>query len=84
MLNDLGINEVALLTNNPNQVKQLEEHGIVVSETVPLVAGVGQDNLQYLQTKVERMGAPSALRSWNEWGRGRELNPGWQNRNLPC
>ncbi|MGB0448672.1 MAG: GTP cyclohydrolase II [Candidatus Poseidoniaceae archaeon] len=56
MLNDLGINEVALLTNNPDKVKQLEEHGIVVTETVPLVAGVGQDNLQYLQTKVERMG----------------------------
>jgi GTP cyclohydrolase II len=56
MLNDLGINAVALLTNNPDKVKQLEEHGIVVTETVPLVAGVGQDNLQYLQTKVERMG----------------------------
>ena len=56
MLNDLEIKEVALLTNNPDKVKQLEEHGIVVSETVPLVAGVGQDNLQYLQTKVERMG----------------------------
>ena len=56
MLNDLGIGDVALLTNNPDKVKQLEEHGIVVSKTVPLVAGVGQDNLQYLQTKVERMG----------------------------
>ena len=56
MLNDLGINEVALLTNNPDKVKQLEEHGIVVAKRVPLVAGVGQDNLQYLQTKVERMG----------------------------
>ena len=56
MLNDLGISDVALLTNNPDKVKQLEDHGIVVAETVPLVAGVGQDNLQYLQTKVERMG----------------------------
>jgi 3,4-dihydroxy 2-butanone 4-phosphate synthase/GTP cyclohydrolase II len=56
MLNDLGIGDVALLTNNPDKVKQLEEHGIVVSRTVPLVAGVGQDNLQYLQTKIKRMG----------------------------
>ena len=56
MLNDLGIKDVALLTNNPDKVKQLEEHGIVVAKTVPLVAGVGQDNLQYLQTKVQRMG----------------------------
>ena len=56
MLDDLGIKTVALLTNNPDKVKQLEEHGIVISTTVPLVAGVGEDNLQYLQTKVNRMG----------------------------
>ena len=56
MLNDLGITDVALLTNNPDKVKQLEDHGIVVAKTVPLVAGVGEDNLQYLQTKVQRMG----------------------------
>ena len=56
MLNDLGISDVALLTNNPDKVKQLEDHGIVVAKTVPLVAGIGEDNLQYLQTKVQRMG----------------------------
>ena len=56
MLSDLGINNLALLTNNPDKVKQLELHGIVVSKTVPLIAGVGEDNLQYLQTKVDRMG----------------------------
>ena len=33
MLNDLEINEVALLTNNPDKVKQLEEHGIVVKNS---------------------------------------------------
>ena len=56
MLNDLGISNVALLTNNPDKVKQLEDHGIVVAKTVPLVAGIGEDNLLYLQTKVQRMG----------------------------
>ena len=56
MLNDLVINNLALLTNNPDKVNQLEQHGIAVSKTVPLIAGVGEDNLQYLQTKVERMG----------------------------
>ena len=50
MLNDLEINEVALLTNNPDKVKQLEEHGIVVTETVPLVAGVGQASRGYHAT----------------------------------
>ena len=56
MLSDLGINSVALLTNNPDKVKQLEEHGIEVAEKVPLIAGVGEENLDYLQTKIHRMG----------------------------
>ena len=56
MLSDLGIDKVALLTNNPDKVKQLEKHGIQVAKKVPLVAGVGEDNLDYLQTKISRMG----------------------------
>ena len=56
MLSDLSINSVALLTNNPDKVKQLEQHGIDVVEKVPLIAGVGEENLDYLQTKIRRMG----------------------------
>jgi GTP cyclohydrolase II len=56
MLSDLGIDSVALLTNNPDKVKQLEKHGIEVAEKVPLIAGVGKENLDYLQTKIRRMG----------------------------
>ena len=56
MLSDLGIEKVALLTNNPDKVKQLEKHGIQVAKKVPLVAGVGEENLDYLQTKISRMG----------------------------
>ena len=56
MLSELGISSVALLTNNPDKVMQLEKHGIVVAKKVPLIAGVGEKNLDYLQTKVQRMG----------------------------
>ena len=56
MLSELGISSVALLTNNPDKVMQLEKHGIVVAEKVPLIAGIGEENLDYLQTKVQRMG----------------------------
>ena len=56
MLSELGISSVALLTNNPDKVNQLEKHGIVVAKKVPLIAGVGEKNLDYLQTKVHRMG----------------------------
>jgi GTP cyclohydrolase II len=56
MLSELGISSVALLTNNPDKVMQLEKHGIVVAKKVPLIAGIGENNLDYLQTKVQRMG----------------------------
>ena len=56
MLLGLGIASVALLTNNPDKVKQLESHGINVARKVPLIAGVGDENLGYLQTKIRRMG----------------------------
>jgi 3,4-dihydroxy 2-butanone 4-phosphate synthase / GTP cyclohydrolase II len=47
---------VRLLTNNPEKVRQLEEHGIDVAERVPLVVGVGAFNEGYLETKRDRMG----------------------------
>jgi 3,4-dihydroxy 2-butanone 4-phosphate synthase/GTP cyclohydrolase II len=56
ILQDLGIESVRLLTNNPEKVRQLEEHGIVVAERVPLVVGVGVFNEGYLETKRDRMG----------------------------
>ncbi|MBC9953926.1 GTP cyclohydrolase II [Leucobacter sp. cx-42] len=53
---DLGIPSVRLLTNNPDKVAQLEEHGIVVTERVPLVVGVNEKNVGYLNAKRDRMG----------------------------
>jgi GTP cyclohydrolase II len=56
MLSGLGISSVALLTNNPDKVKQLESHGINVARKVPLIAGISDENVGYLQTKIRRMG----------------------------
>jgi 3,4-dihydroxy 2-butanone 4-phosphate synthase/GTP cyclohydrolase II len=56
ILTDLGISRVRLLTNNPEKVRQLEAHGITVSERLPLVVGVGTGNTGYLDTKRQRMG----------------------------
>jgi 3,4-dihydroxy 2-butanone 4-phosphate synthase/GTP cyclohydrolase II len=56
ILDDLGIDAVRLLTNNPEKVRQLELHGVRVSERVPLVVGVGAFNESYLETKRDRMG----------------------------
>lgn len=56
MLNHLEINQVTLLTNNPNKIEQLRSYGIDVVNREPLVVGVGESNRSYLETKVERMG----------------------------
>jgi 3,4-dihydroxy 2-butanone 4-phosphate synthase/GTP cyclohydrolase II len=56
ILRDLEVNDVHLLTNNPEKVRQLEEHGITVSERVPLIVGASTFNQKYLDTKRDRMG----------------------------
>jgi GTP cyclohydrolase II len=56
ILENLGIEKVALLTNNPEKVKELEIQGIKVSERVGLIVGVGDENINYLQTKSSKMG----------------------------
>jgi len=56
ILRAFEIDGVCLLTNNPDKVRQLGQHGIDVVETMPLVAGVGDENREYLATKIDRMG----------------------------
>ncbi|MDO4241069.1 MAG: GTP cyclohydrolase II [Microbacteriaceae bacterium] len=56
MLLELGVNDVRLLTNNPEKARQLDVNGVRVSEIVPLVVGINGENLGYLQTKRDRMG----------------------------
>ena len=63
ILKDLGISSVRLLSNNPEKRRQLIEHGVEVTELVPLVVGVGDVNIGYLGAKRDRMGhqLPGAL-----------------------
>jgi 3,4-dihydroxy 2-butanone 4-phosphate synthase/GTP cyclohydrolase II len=56
ILADLGVDRVRLLTNNPDKVAQLRAHGIEVSERVPLLVGVTEQNIGYLSAKRDRMG----------------------------
>ena len=56
MLTSLNIVDVNLLTNNPEKVAQLQSYGINVVERTPLIAGVNDDNRDYLSTKSNRMG----------------------------
>ena len=56
ILQSIGVTRISLLSNNPDKVDQLQKHGINVEERMPLLAGIGEDNREYLKTKLERMG----------------------------
>lgn len=56
MLQRLGIERVRLLTNNPLKIEALREHGIDVTDRLPLVAKSNAHNEGYLKTKRDRAG----------------------------
>ena len=55
MLSDIGYDSIRLMTNNPDKVEQLVEHGINVVERVEHKAGFCSENREYLRTKAARM-----------------------------
>jgi GTP cyclohydrolase II len=55
ILQDLGVNSVRLMSNNPRKREALVQHGIQVAETVPLLIPPCESNITYLRTKRERL-----------------------------
>jgi GTP cyclohydrolase II len=49
------VEKIALLTNNPTKIEELQNLGIEVVERQPLVGAVTPDNERYLLTKALRM-----------------------------
>ncbi|MGD8808530.1 MAG: GTP cyclohydrolase II [Gammaproteobacteria bacterium] len=56
MLKELGFEHVELLTNNPQKIQALREHGIDVTGRRPLIAATTEHNERYLRAKRERAG----------------------------
>lgn len=56
VLKALDVNEVRLLSNNPDKVAALEDGGIKVVERVPCEPDVSAHSEFYLKTKKEKMG----------------------------
>jgi 3,4-dihydroxy 2-butanone 4-phosphate synthase/GTP cyclohydrolase II len=56
MLKDLGIGAVRLLTNNPDKIEGLAQHGIGVVERVPHEVTHHAENAAYLRAKALKMG----------------------------
>ena len=56
MLRELKVRKLRLLTNNPNKRVGLQGYGLEIVERIPLETEAYPENLQYLQTKRDRMG----------------------------
>ena len=56
ILQALNITKIQLITNNPDKISQLEQHGINVTKRVPLALATNPHNQNYLQTKQARTG----------------------------
>ena len=56
LLTELGYTRIRLLTNNPQKINGLREHGIEVTGRLPLVTTSNTHNERYLRAKHERAG----------------------------
>ncbi len=56
MLNDLGVTQIRLITNNPRKIAGLKGYGIEVVDRVPLLIEANDYNVTYLTTKAQKMG----------------------------
>jgi GTP cyclohydrolase II len=56
LLSELGFARIQLLTNNPQKISALREHGIDVVGRLPLIGSTNSHNARYLKAKLERAG----------------------------
>jgi len=56
MLNDLGVQKIRLITNNPRKIAGLKGYGIEVVDRVPLLIEANDYNSIYLATKAQKLG----------------------------
>eukprot|EP00397_Hematodinium_sp_SG-2012_P021150 GEMP01021829.1.p1 GENE.GEMP01021829.1~~GEMP01021829.1.p1 ORF type:complete len:564 (+),score=106.28 GEMP01021829.1:64-1755(+) len=62
ILNDIGVRSIKLYTNNPAKVLALSS---IIESTATLASVPTRDNLNYLQTKVDRMGHATVLSTFD-------------------
>jgi GTP cyclohydrolase II len=62
MVQSLGLRSVRLITNNPDKIRQLTQHGIRVAARIPHVIPPNEFNRFYLETKARRSGHDIDLR----------------------
>ncbi len=56
MLHSLDLRSIRLITNNPEKIRQLTQHGVEVAGRIPHVIPPNEHNRFYLETKARRSG----------------------------
>ena len=56
ILNDLGVQTMRLLTNNPRKFVGLQGYGLAISDAVPLEIPASDSTRRYLKTKKDKLG----------------------------
>lgn len=56
ILNDLGVNKIRLITNNPRKIAGLKGYGLEIVDRVPLLIEANNYNSEYLATKAKKLG----------------------------
>lgn len=56
ILADLGVRDIALLTNNPRKIVGLEAFGLRIRRRVPIAIPANKHNRRYLATKRDKLG----------------------------
>ncbi len=56
ILNDLGVKQIRLITNNPRKIAGLKGYGLEVVDRVPLLIEATSYNADYLATKAQKLG----------------------------
>jgi 3,4-dihydroxy 2-butanone 4-phosphate synthase / GTP cyclohydrolase II len=56
ILNDLGIKQIRLITNNPRKIAGLKGYGLEIVDRLPLLIEATDYNSEYLATKAKKLG----------------------------
>ena len=56
ILNDLGVQKICLITNNPRKIAGLRGYGLTIADRVPLLIEATSYNSNYLATKAKKLG----------------------------
>jgi GTP cyclohydrolase II len=67
MLGTLRVQSIRIMTNNPDKMKDLEEHGIQIVGRIPVIVPPNAYDRAYMQTKQTKLGHLLGLEQDDDW-----------------